>query len=78
MAANVGRTDQLIRMFLGIPLLALGLFPAITGAWAIAAYVVGPVAFLTGLLGFCPAWAILGVNTCPVRQVPQVRQAQPK
>jgi len=78
MATNVGRTDQLIRMFLGIPLLALGLFPAITGAWAIAAYVVGPVAFLTGLLGFCPAWGILGVNTCPVRQVPQVRQAQPK
>ena len=37
MATNVGRTDQLIRIFLGIPLLALGLFPAITGAWAIAA-----------------------------------------
>jgi uncharacterized membrane protein HdeD (DUF308 family) len=67
MAANVGGADKVIRIILGIALLAAGLFHFATGAWAIAAYVVGTIALVTGLFGFCPAWAIFGVNTCSVR-----------
>jgi len=71
MAANVGGTDKVIRIVLGVALLALGIFQVVTGSWAIAAYVVGTIALATGVVGFCPAWAVFKVNTC-------VRHAQPK
>jgi hypothetical protein len=35
-------------------------------------YVVGGVAMLTGLVGFCPAWRLFGINTC--RTDPTARQ----
>lgn len=72
MAGNVGGADKVVRIVLGIALLALGLFHVATGSWAIAAYVVGTIALATGLLGFCPAWAVFGVSTC------SSRHAQPK
>jgi hypothetical protein len=25
---------------------------------------VGAVALITGLVGYCPAWSIFGINTC--------------
>ena len=67
MAANVGGGDKVMRIILGIVLLAAGLFHFVAGSWAVAAYVVGTIALVTGLFGFCPAWAALGVNTCSVR-----------
>ena len=72
MTANVGGPDKLIRIVSGIGLLALGLFHVATGGWAIAAYVAGAIVLATGVLGFCPAWAVFGVNTC------SARHAQPK
>jgi hypothetical protein len=72
MATNVGGADKAIRLVLGITLLLLALFHVVTGNLAIAAYVIGGVALVTGLFGFCPAWAIFKVNTC------SARQAQPK
>jgi hypothetical protein len=68
MAANVGGVDKVLRIILGVTLLVLGLLHVVTGSLAIAAYVVGTMALVTGLFGFCPAWAIFGVNTCPARQ----------
>jgi len=67
MAANVGGADKAIRIVVGIGLLAAGLFHVATGSWAIAAYVLGTIALVTGLFGFCPAWAIFRVNTCSAR-----------
>ena len=67
MAANVGGTDKVVRIVLGVTLLALGLFHVATGSWAVAAYVLGTIALATGLIGFCPAWAVFKVNTCSVR-----------
>jgi Inner membrane protein YgaP-like, transmembrane domain len=67
MAANVGGVDKAIRMILGIALLAAAFFQVATGTWALAAYVVGGVALVTGVFGFCPAWAIFGVNTCSAK-----------
>jgi len=39
----------------------------ITGTAAVVAYVAAAIALVTGLFRFCPAWAIFGVNTCPVK-----------
>jgi Inner membrane protein YgaP-like, transmembrane domain len=63
MATNVGGADKAIRIVLGLTLVLSGIFHVITGNWVIAAYVVGAIALVTGLFGFCPAWAIFKVNT---------------
>jgi hypothetical protein len=64
MASNVGIADQVVRLVVGAGLLVLGLSHLVTGAWAIAAYSLGAIALITGLMRFCPAWSVLGINTC--------------
>ena len=64
MAANVGGADKVVRLILGVMLVLLAVFQVVTGNLAVAAYVVGGIALVTGLFGFCPAWAIFHVNTC--------------
>lgn len=57
-----------IRLVVGIVLLALAFLHVVTGTLAIAAYVVGAIALVTGVLRFCPAWSIFGINTCSTAQ----------
>ncbi len=64
MVANVGGADKTIRIVLGIALLILSALHIITGTLMVVAYVVGAVALITGLIGFCPAWAVFGIKTC--------------
>jgi uncharacterized membrane protein HdeD (DUF308 family) len=65
--SNVGTTDRVIRIVLGIILVALGLSHTVPGGLAIAAYVVGAIALVTGVIRYCPAWSIFGINTCPLK-----------
>lgn len=65
MTCNVGGIEKPIRILVGIALIAAGAFGGLSGAWTAAAFVVGAVALVTGALGFCPAWKLLGINTCP-------------
>jgi hypothetical protein len=62
MVANVGRTDRILRIIVGVMLLAL--FFILQGP---ARYlgILGLVALGTGLVSFCPLYSLLGVNTCP-------------
>lgn len=67
MTRNVGGVEQKIRLVLG--LLAVGL-AALGGlpTWVVGAMgVVGVVALVTGGARYCPLWALLGVNTCPLK-----------
>lgn len=63
MTTNVGGVERYIRLIVGMALLALGLLHVVTGTLAIAAYVVGAIALITGVVRFCPAWSIFGINT---------------
>ncbi|HVA95350.1 MAG TPA: DUF2892 domain-containing protein [Candidatus Dormibacteraeota bacterium] len=63
MKRNVGGADRAIRIVVGMALLAMGLLHVITGALAIAAFVFGAIALLTGLVRYCPAWSLFGINT---------------
>lgn len=63
MKANVGGTDRTVRIVLGLILLPVAYF-ALSGAVAVLAYLVGGVALVTGLVRYCPANALLGVNSC--------------
>lgn len=63
MPKNVGEVDRGIRIVIGIALLTMGLLHVVTGGLAIAAYIFGAVALITGVVRFCPAWSIFGINT---------------
>lgn len=67
MTSNVGTTDRVIRIVLGILFIGLGLGHIVTGGLAIAAYVVGGVALVTAVIQYCPAWSVFGINTCPLK-----------
>lgn len=63
MTTNEGTLDRVLRMIIGLALIAvaLGLFgPAYTTAWGW----IGVVPLVTGIVGWCPAYSLLGVKTC--------------
>ncbi|TAJ07964.1 MAG: DUF2892 domain-containing protein [Nitrospirae bacterium] len=68
MTCNVGGIERPIRIGLGAGLLGLGAFGGLSTIAMTAALVVGGVALVTGLIGYCPAWTLLGINTCPTKQ----------
>ncbi|HQO29506.1 MAG TPA: DUF2892 domain-containing protein [Accumulibacter sp.] len=63
MKVNVGGIDKILRIVVGIALIAMTLMGVI-GAWGW----VGVVPLLTGLFGVCPLYSIIGLNTCPLRK----------
>lgn len=62
MKTNVGGIDRILRIVLGLALIALTLTGAI-GAWGW----IGVVPVLTGALGTCPLYTMLGFSSCPVK-----------
>ena len=67
MSRNVGTVERAVRIFIGVALIALGLLHVFGGTLAIAAYVVGAIALVTGFVRYCPAWAVFGINTSTTR-----------
>jgi hypothetical protein len=64
MSRNVGAVERVVRIFIGVALIALGLLHVFGGTLAIAGYVVGAIALVTGFVRYCPAWAAFGINSC--------------
>jgi Inner membrane protein YgaP-like, transmembrane domain len=69
MSHNVGGIERTIRILIGVGLFAVAFFHVVAGTLAVVAYIVGAIAVLTALIGFCPAWAIFGINTCGTKHV---------
>jgi membrane protein implicated in regulation of membrane protease activity len=63
MTSNVGGIDRILRIVAGIVLLGLAATGTV-GWWGW----LGIVPLATGLLGWCPPYAILGFNTCKLKQ----------
>lgn len=61
MEANVGTADRVIRVVIGLGLLAL--FVLGDGGWHWFG-LLGIVPLATAALGQCPAYRIFGINTC--------------
>lgn len=61
MKMNIGSTERVIRIVAGVVILS-GLFWLPEGSrwWAL----IGVVPLATGLIRWCPAWAVMGINTC--------------
>jgi Protein of unknown function (DUF2892) len=69
MKPNMGYTDRSIRIFIAMSLAALTFMGYITGTWGIVAYVVAAVFLLTSFVSFCPLYSVLGISTCPTKNV---------
>jgi hypothetical protein len=63
MKTNESGLDRVIRVVLGIVLLALYFAGTVTGGLGIVFIVVGAIALLTGVVGFCPLYALLKIKT---------------
>jgi hypothetical protein len=63
MKTNEGNIDRILRIAVGLAVLSL----AFVGPKTALGYI-GLVPLITGLVGICPLYSILGLNTCPVRK----------
>jgi hypothetical protein len=59
MTCNVGGIDRALRAILGLALISL-VFVGPQTAWGW----IGLVPLATAILGWCPPYALLGINTC--------------
>lgn len=59
MTQNIGNIERIIRIVGGLVLIALAATSAV-GVWGW----VGLVPLATGLMGWCPPYSLLGINTC--------------
>jgi hypothetical protein len=62
MTRNEGALDRGLRVIVGLALLSL-VFIGPKTMWGL----VGLVPLLTGLVGYCPLYQMLGFNTCPAK-----------
>lgn len=61
--ANEGFADRLIRIVAGLAIVAtVFVGPQTPWGWA------GLILLLTGFVGFCPLYRLLGIDTCPARR----------
>lgn len=62
MSCNVGSIDRIIRILAGLALIAWALMGGPVWAW------IGVVPLATGVFKLCPAYSLLGLNTCGTRK----------
>lgn len=63
MKFNMSKSDRYIRLIFAIGIATLILLNILTGPAAIALGILAVVLLLTSVVGFCPAYAILGIST---------------
>lgn len=65
MPINVGQTDRMIRIVLGVVLLSLLFVLEGNLRWL---GLIGLVPLVTGLVRSCPIYSVLGLSSCPLRR----------
>jgi hypothetical protein len=63
MRSNEGTVDRALRIGGGLLLIGLAV-AGVIGPWGY----IGVVPLLTGAVGMCPLYSILGINTCPANR----------
>ncbi len=67
MKSNVGRTDKIVRYGVALAAAGTALLVGPGSVAGIVLLVVAALAVVTALVGFCPLYRLIGVNTCKVR-----------
>jgi hypothetical protein len=62
MPTNVGSVDRILRIIVGLGLLAIVFVgPQTPWGW------LGLIPLVTAFIGFCPAYTLFGIRTCPMQ-----------
>ena len=64
MKRNMGAADRIIRILIAALFAYLYFAKQVTGTWGIVLLVVAAVFALTSLVGNCPLYSVLGINSC--------------
>ncbi|HWS73577.1 MAG TPA: DUF2892 domain-containing protein [Quisquiliibacterium sp.] len=62
MKVNVGGMDRVLRIVVGLALILMAV-TGVIGNWGW----IGLVPLATGIFRVCPAYGLLGMNTCPMQ-----------
>lgn len=65
MTTNVGSIDRILRVIVGLGLLSLLVLLDGTARWL---GLIGLVPLATAALRWCPAYTLIGLNTCPMSE----------
>jgi len=65
MVRNEGNLDRVLRGIVGAVLLIAWIAGWFSGAVASVLGIVGLVLVATAIVGFCPAYRLFGISTCP-------------
>lgn len=65
MAINVGTTDRIIRALIGLAILSLLFILEGNARWW---GLIGFAPLATAVFGYCPPYAMLGINTCGAKK----------
>jgi Protein of unknown function (DUF2892) len=66
-ANNIGTVDRILRIIVGVALLAAFLILPSTSSLHYF-YLIGIVPLLTAVIGSCPLYSLFGISTCPMRK----------
>lgn len=61
---NEARWDRIVRILIGVVLLYLGWAGVVGGTAGVVLKALGFLPLVTGMVGYCPAYALFGVSTC--------------
>ncbi len=64
MTTNIGGMERILRIVIGLVLIGL----AATGQVGVWGWI-GLVPLATGLIGWCPPYSLLGINTCKNKNI---------
>ena len=69
MKKNMGSADRIIRIVAAIVFAVLYFTGTVTGAFGIILIVLGGIFVVTSLIGFCPLYTLVGINSCPKKNL---------
>ncbi|WOI22349.1 YgaP family membrane protein [Nonlabens ulvanivorans] len=68
MKKNLGNIDRIVRVLFAVIVSILFFTNVITGTLGIILLIVSGVLLATSFMNFCPLYAVLGINSCPVKK----------
>jgi uncharacterized membrane protein YccC len=68
MKKNMGSADRIIRLVIAAVVAILFFTNVISGTFGIVLLALAGVFVLTSFISFCPIYALVGINSCPVKK----------
>ena len=72
MKINVGKTDKIIRIILGLVIIILGI---VFKCWC---GLIGIIPLVTAFMGWCPLYRIFKISTCKAEKVKEEKEEKEK